>query len=89
MTGTGTCISASFRSDFNDMMAVYEGECGKLKWLHQDMNCIEVVKRKVTWNSQNGMVYRIFTAGFEDIVSMYNLSILVCIRNQGQYVSHF
>lgn len=86
MIGTGTCISASLNSNFNDMIAVYDGSCGELKCVVQDMNRIEVVKSKVTWESQNGTLYRVFVAGFEDIVGDYNLTISVrsrcsqCIR---------
>lgn len=75
--GTGSCVSVSLDSDFNDMISVFDGDCGSLRCVVYDMNRIPVVKSKVTWITQESTVYKALVAGFEDIVGAYNISILV------------
>lgn len=79
VVGTGFCVAAELESDYYDSIAIYEGNCGELSCVVQSVANLNTPKH-VAWQSKNGTLYKVYVAGFEDIVGKYNLTISDCLE---------
>ena len=66
-------VAIHMESDFYDMMAVYDGDCGSLT-CHVHNRANMPAPKHLAWFSDLNTKYKLYVAGFEDIVGNFYLT---------------